>query len=233
MPNQPDSQAPQGNRADSGATIYDRMRGDLMEMSLRPSEKLRVASLVERYDASVGSLREAMTELRAEGFILSEAGKGFSVRPTASADLIDITELRIVLEGLALREAIAHGDDKWEADVVAALFLLGKVETGAPAGTHGPAADWEERHRHFHDTLLAACPSSWTLRFCGILADHNHRYRTFLRREWPGTRNPHAEHKAIADAALARDADRAVALLAEHYRKTTTAIVRRMDAGDA
>lgn len=228
MPRRVADQNLHDGRGAGATTIYGRLRDDLMEMSLRPSEKLRFADLAERYETSIGSLREALTELRAEGFILSEVGKGFTVRPAIKDDLIDITELRVVLEGMALRDSIARGDDKWEAALVSALFLLGKVETDAIRDERTPETEWEPRHRHFHDTLLAACQSSWTLRFCSILADHGHRYRKLLRREWPGVRNPHAEHKEIAEAALARDADRATSLLAAHYRKTTAEIIRRM-----
>ena len=71
--------------------------------------------------------------------------------------------------------------------------------------------------------LLDRCGSAWLLGFCSTLMDQAVRYRNLsmntnpsrLRRE-----GATAEHQAILDAVLDHDAERACALLAEHYRIT-------------
>ena len=75
--------------------------------------------------------------------------------------------------------------------------------------------------------LLDRCGSSWLLGFCSTLMDQAVRYRNLsmnsnpskLRREGAA-----AEHQAILDAVLEHDADRACALLREHYQTTLTGL---------
>jgi DNA-binding GntR family transcriptional regulator len=54
--------------------------------------------LRQRYDTSVGTLREALSHLVSEGLARTEAGRGFSVAPISLADFLDLSELRVYLE---------------------------------------------------------------------------------------------------------------------------------------
>ena len=84
--------------------------------------------------------------------------------------------------------------------------------------------DIEARHYAFHRALLAACRSPWRLEFFERLYAATERYRIpALVASGPSSalgRDIQAEHEALAKATLARDADLACALLADHYRRT-------------
>jgi len=72
---------------------------------------------------------------------------------------------------------------------------------------------------------VAACGSPWTLRLVGQLVDQSERYRRArLLAAGPRgalARNVDAEHRAITEAALARDSKTAARLLAAHLAHTT------------
>jgi DNA-binding GntR family transcriptional regulator len=77
------------------------------------------------------------------------------------------------------------------------------------------------RHRVFHRTLVNACGSHWLLGFRDVLHEQSERYRRLaIRRNSEKTRNVEAEHGAIVQATLKRDADAAVAALSEHFMTT-------------
>src|SRR4051794_22932709 len=97
--------------------VMRKMREDIVSGVFQPNERLKFEDLRDRYDSSVGTLREALLHLLSEGFVRSEANRGFTVAPVSLEDFTDITKLRIQFEVQALEEAIRHGDDQWEAEI--------------------------------------------------------------------------------------------------------------------
>jgi DNA-binding GntR family transcriptional regulator len=87
--------------------------------------------------------------------------------------------------------------------------------------------EWEAAHASFHEVLIAGCRSPWFRRFSTVLRDQTARYR-FLSLAVPKaerTRDVAAEHDAIVNAILARDADKACKLLADHFQQTTELVL--------
>lgn len=203
---------------------YSALREDLLGGRLAPGARLRPAALQADYGLGITPLREALMRLAAEGLLIAEGQRGFSVAAVSLEELRDLTATRQRLETAALRDAIARGDEEWEAALVASFHRLSRTPLPANAAQREAADLWEQRHRAFHHALVAACGSPWTLRLIGQLADQTERYRRarlFAAR--PRTllaRDVQAEHRAIMEAALARDPDRAARLLADHLART-------------
>jgi DNA-binding GntR family transcriptional regulator len=79
--------------------------------------------------------------------------------------------------------------------------------------------------------LISACNSPWLHRLNTILYQQSERYRRISLANRDSTRDIHAEHKAIYDAVLARDAERASQLTAKHIDSTLD-VVRQVLARD-
>jgi DNA-binding GntR family transcriptional regulator len=71
----------------------------------------------------------------------------------------------------------------------------------------------------FHRALVSASGSEWLTAFCDQLFEGIARYRQ-VSRIGRTREDIDAEHKAITEAALRRDADQAVALLTSHIEMT-------------
>ncbi len=173
-----------------------------------------------RYDAGLTPLREALFQLAAEGLVTVEGQRGFRAAALSAEDLADVTEQRVLLESQELRRSIELGDLAWESQLLAAHHRLAHTTMLGPDSAT-PTADWTEAHRVFHRSLVEACGSAWLLRFRDVLSDQSERYRRWSLRE-SSERDVAGEHRALAEATLARDADLAVHCLAEHYRRTAT-----------
>lgn len=206
---------------------YQRLRRDIIEGVHPPGEKLRVEHLKDQYDVGAGTLREALLLLVTDALVVAQGQRGFRVAPISIEDFEDITRTRILLETEALRQSIALGGEDWEAGIVAAFHRLSRAEQklgDQEDYAHTAAEDWEKRNRAFHDALIAASPSRWIRHFQNILYQQSERYRRISLFRRPIPRDVHAEHEALFDATMARDADRATAILAEHILRTLESV---------
>ncbi|WP_286915502.1 MULTISPECIES: GntR family transcriptional regulator [unclassified Pseudomonas] len=202
-----------------------RVREDIINGRLAPGSRLRLKELAEHYDAGVIPLREALSRLATSGFVASEDQKGFSVGRISADEIRDITQTRLLIECQALAESIRQGDLEWESQLIAAHHRLDRLPV-----VEGPQRqmkpEWEKAHEAFHQALIANCRSPWLLRLSHMLRDQTARYRMLsVHYSSAAERDVPGEHRALLDAALARDVDKACALLAEHYQATTRSVL--------
>ena len=197
---------------------YRSLRRNIIEGRLSPGEKLRIEHIKSDYGVGGATLREALSLLTSDALVVSQGQRGFRVAPVSLEDLADITETRVMLECSALRQSIALGDDAWEAELTAAFHRLTRAEEKLAEGNN--REQWEERNRIFHEVLIAACPSRWIKHFISILYHQAERYRRLSLSLHPIPRDVHAEHQGIFDATMARDAEKATAVLTEHIVST-------------
>ncbi len=206
--------------------VLDRLRAEILGGQLAPGAKLRLEPIAKRYGVGRTPLREACCRLASEGLVTIVDQRGFRVTPVSRADLLDLTRTRQQIETLALRASIARGDRAWEADVSAALQrLLARARVGPRSSTPTLDAAWEVEHGRMHAALLGACGSPWLLRFHALLFDQSERYRRLAVAHGKADRDIDGEHRALVEAALARDAERACALLTEHLARTTDRVL--------
>ncbi len=204
--------------------LYEQLRSDILSARLRPGQRLRNEALKARYGGGVGTVREALNRLRAEGLVTQEDQRGFRVSPVSLDELRELTETRCWVNAVALTASCANGDAAWEEAVLLAYHRMSRSVSRAAAGE--PTIEQRELHRMFHASLYAACASRWLIGFAEMLFDAAARYQSLA---YPDERDPRdydAEHRAIMEAAVARRAPEAVALLDEHFRATAERVAR-------
>ena len=212
----------EGNGSESMTSrIYTRMRADIISGQLEPARKLKIADLRRRYDAGASPIREALSLLTSDNLVERLDQRGFRVVEASTKEFEVLLKTRTWIEETALRKSIENGGTAWEDQVILAAYRLSRVPRFEADGRFVANAEWEMRHKHFHMTLLAACGSSILLKFCDQLFDQNTRYRHLSAPSAYPSRDINAEHGAICDAVLARDADVAVDLLTQHYQRTS------------
>lgn len=195
---------------------YQRLREDIIHGKFHPGDKLRIEFLKQTYDMGATPLREALYLLSADGFVQVQGQRGFRVAEMSQGELEDITNLRVVLEGMALTQSVEHSDDDWESRVVAAFHHLTKAEKQPEPDIQ----EWELRNRDFHLALVSCCVSPWLMRFHETLYDQHKRYRNIARAERTSRRDVHGEHEAIFHAAMAKDVPALCEANEQHIRRT-------------
>jgi DNA-binding GntR family transcriptional regulator len=205
-------------------TIYARIRQDILFGRYDPGVKLKMDALRARYEASVNTIREALARLVAEGFVVAEGQRGFTIAPVTDSELRDITETRILLETQAVRLSLQHADLEWEAAVMSAHYKLAKVEALSLKHHEKYRAELEQYDCEFHIALISGCRSSWIVRFHREVYDHTLRYRSLTHRSIESRavgamlQRSQRDHEVIRDAALVRNSDKLVELLKTHIR---------------
>jgi DNA-binding GntR family transcriptional regulator len=201
-----------------------KLRQALAAGRFRPGERLQMAALCELLEAGSSPVREALNRLAAEGLIDQHDQRGFWVPPVSLADLEELTNTRRWVNEIALRESIARGDAAWEERIVVALHRLNQIARVRDLDTMGASPDWDRLHREFHRALIAGCGSRLLVDFAESLLDRAARYRHLAVSVTATTRDVSGEHRAIAEAALARDGERAIALLNAHFVRTMNVV---------
>jgi len=205
--------------------LFEQLRSDILHCRLAPGTRLLFRDLRARYASGLSPLREALMRLVSEGLVLLEDHKGFRVSPVSQEEMVDIANTLLELEAIAIRLAIAKGDDRWEATIVARFHELSKRAMFAADGTLDE--EWEARNVAFHESLYAACGSPSLILLSHLLYDRFSRYRRLWTRHANPDRDVAKEHEAIMRATVDRDADTAVTLL-RHHRSTTLDDVQGM-----
>jgi GntR family carbon starvation induced transcriptional regulator len=204
------------------AQVYDTLKGDLLAGSFAPGAALLTRELLARYGCGISPLREAIARLVGEDLLLATGHRGVRVPLPSVADLNETYRIRTLLECEALTLAIARGDDVWESEIVAACYRLERAPLPGGAERGSTVIEWETRHRAFHTALIVAADAPRLIRMIDQLVDQTERYRAIRLVRADTTRlvrDVAAEHRALADATIARDAS-AADLLAQHLERT-------------
>jgi DNA-binding GntR family transcriptional regulator len=85
--------------------VYEELKTAILDLGLPPGEALREATIAERLGVSKTPVREALTRLEQEGLVETTSFKGAVVSSYSRRDLVEIYELRLLLEGAAARTA--------------------------------------------------------------------------------------------------------------------------------
>ena len=196
--------------------VYEHLRTDIITNRLQQGVKLPMAQFQEQFGVSLSVVREALARLAAEGLVVSEAQRGFRVRPISKADLIDVTRTRIAIEGIAIRWAIDRGDDAWLASVQDAYARLSGIIRASEV------EQWSNAHARFHQILLEPCGSEWLLRFRGVLFEQSERYRHAAIQNVPPTlqSDVDVQHRILVDAVLQRNPEKAQMAIDAHFSST-------------
>jgi GntR family carbon starvation induced transcriptional regulator len=218
--------------------VHNSIRADIVAGRIAPGAALRLSALATKYDVSMSVVREALIRLAEHNLVTSTPKTGFRVVETSRFDILDLLELRIHLEGLALRKSITLGGIDWEARVVAAHHVLERAQRDVVNESGelqaGTTEEWAIAHSEFHEALGAACASPRLVAMTNSLRDGAEIYRQLSAgTERSAARDVDAEHRTLMTLAVERQADRAVDALAAHLRLTAEALLASLLSADA
>lgn len=200
-------------------SIHDSIRARLAEGEFAPGRRLKPDELRADYGCSASSLREVLFRLSCGGFVDFEEQRGFRVPKASRKRLLEVRDMRVLLEREAARLSIANGDMEWEARLNAAHHKLAHIEVKMRDSLQlrGHIAIWTKFDWEFHETLISACGSrlltetvhalffQYRQQLAGLVINYGYRKGTV------------DEHRAILDAALARDPASCAQAIRRHF----------------
>jgi GntR family transcriptional regulator of vanillate catabolism len=205
------------------------MRELLVSGAFKPGERIREVPLSARLNVSRTPLRLVLDRLQQEGLLSARPTGGFVAREFTVGDVRDAIELRGVLEGTAARFAAERPARpaavealRRSADAIDRLFARGR--SGMP---------WFFRYvtlnGEFHALLLEAASSPILERSLQVVATLPFASpNAFVLAEAHGSdirevlSIAQAQHRAIVEAIVSREAARAESVAREHSRLART-----------
>jgi GntR family transcriptional regulator, carbon starvation induced regulator len=209
---------------DGSAThmAYITLRDMILTGALPAGKKLKIEDLRALLATGASPVREALSLLTSDMLVERIDQRGFRAAPASFANFHEILSLRCTLDDMALRQSITAATSDWEDRLVLSHHRMNRAAAQDPTR-------FEAAHKLFHMTLLDNAASPMLARFCSQLYDLNIRYR-YLAADGPDykKRDIPAEHEAILNAVIRRDADAASAALLNHYRRTGEYLVGKL-----
>lgn len=179
--------------------VTEALRVDIVGGSYSPRERLPEIELATRYGASRAAVRSALMELEREGLVERRPNRGAQVRAISVDEAIEITEVRMVLEGLCAAKAaeLATADDR---KAIQALMVDMKA-----AVKSGDSASYAQLNRALHAKVREIAKQSTADRIIGLLRNQfvQHQFRLSMIPGRPEV-SVH-EHDRIAKAIVAGD----------------------------
>ena len=196
---------------------YIRLKERAVNFQFRPGERINEIGLSRELAVSRTPLREALNRLVTEHLIDFKPGLGFFCRELDARSVYELYELREIIELAALRKACESASDAQLKALNEDLLANGLSYVGKTV------REVTDRDEAFH---IAIAELSGNHELALHLAQINQRIR-FIR--WldmsSRVKETKGEHRAIMDAMLDRDADRAADILGKHIRRRMDQIV--------
>ncbi len=226
------TERPAGAATEPPGAVVDALREAIVAGEFAPNQRLVEADLSEQFAASRAAVRAALLELTSEGLVERVQNRGARVRAISLAEAIEITEVRMVVEGLMAAKAATRLTDHDRAR----LREIGAAMQDAVAA--GNLLGYSELNRQLHTLVRTAGGQQTASRILERLRGQNvrHQFRLSLHPGRPAVSLP--QHLAIIDALCAGDAAAAEAAMREHLRSVAETLpqidnapLRRADRG--
>ena len=202
--------------------VYQQLKTAILTGVFQPGQTLRQEDVAKQLGVSRGPLREALPKLEAEGMIISRPHRGCTVVSLAPSEIMEIFELRAMLEA-SLAKAAAQ-----KKDPIAVRRLREIASSMRSLEVNTSESDqqrWFDLNYEFHDILLRAAGRRHHLRVLEIvraLAEPYIRMELGLTGSFDKAQE---ERDGLINAFAAGDCKTLEKLTREHVQRTGQRIV--------
>jgi len=190
---------------------YQAIREAIVTGELKPNERLIISNIADELGISDIPVREALKRLQTEGYV-TNSSNGMVVSSVSPEEFVDLLEIRVELEGLAIRRAASNIDEK-------GLRKLKEIfdEMEKAAELHD-MSKFSSLDKEFHNTIYSYCGVDLLIKTISDAWTHSERGRAIFHIEPKRTAFSMKEHKEIIEALERRDAKTAEELLKKHKK---------------
>lgn len=210
---------------DNVVQVHALLREAILSGDVRPGAKMSQAELARDLDVGRTPLREAVRMLQSEGLIVTEPNRRVVIASLSIADAEELYVMRVALEVAAARLTLPLLTETDFAEMEGYMAQMSHLAGGGP-----PALElFRAPHRAFHERFVCRVGDR-TSRLITELFDHSERYRRVYGSITQDQYEKRAvEHRAMLDAAIARDSVALADALARHYVATARLVTSALD----
>lgn len=225
-PSRPTASLPSlGDRSALVDDVYEAIKAWIMDSVREAGVRANIDALARSLDVSHTPVREALARLDAEGFVVKERSRGYTVTPPLTGPQVaELYEFRQLLEPWAAGRAAARRDEHTEQRLLDELATIADAPDDEGYTAYRALADHDER---FHDLVLELAGNDEARRAFARTHCHLHLFRLSYGKGM-GVQAL-AEHRTVADAIIAGDDGAASAAMAAHLRLSSERLAGVLD----
>ena len=188
--------------------VYLELKRRILDLELKPGERLYEPGLAAELQVSRTPLREAVRKLMAENLLEQQPTGGVLVPQLDTRDISELYDVRASLEGLMAAEATKKATTRQLDE------LQGLLDRNAALVTF--AEDAMNAGASIHAKIGEIADNSWATRLHGQVTSQMRRYKMYTNHTQARRDQALAEHGAICAAVAAGDPRRTAELAFDH-----------------
>lgn len=216
------SQPLDGSATSAHEQAYHHLSHAIRMGHMKPGERLVADDVASAIGMSRMPVREALRRLASEGLLVMPPNRGAIVRELSESEVLEVFEMRAVLEGLAASMAARRCTPGDIADLQDLLASMQRCE--------GDLSQWITVHRQFHERLCGISAAPRLMQQISAL----HSVVEPLMRIWlendPGCCTVQQVHEQLLATLQLGEPDRIEQDMRAHVRRTAQGITRAMRA---
>ncbi|MBO9473645.1 GntR family transcriptional regulator [Shimia sp. R10_1] len=202
-----------------GNSAYSALLNEIRDGHLSPGDRLRETELAKRFNISRTPVREAIRLLEADGLVTHLPRVGATIRRLDYSEVMELYEMRVVLECTAARMAARAASDVEIAELSAISEMLAQVGEGTEAS---------RLNRQFHLALLNAAKNRFLTKSMFNLQKAMLILGRTTLADPERYQNAILEHQAILEALTRRDGEAAETAMQDHIIAGQRARIRAL-----
>ena len=201
------------------AEAYNYLRERICDGRLSSGDRIKADDIAGQLGLSRMPVREAIRQLDSEGLLTIRPNRGAVVAVLNPDDILELFEMRSVLEGLAIRRAI----DRFDEDAFDEL----DIRLARLARAKNDSNQWITRHNEFHEFI---CERSGGARLFADVQRLRTAVEPYLRLVLGTPRSDGAvdDHRRLVDVIRQGDPEAAEVVMRDHILETAHDFIQVM-----
>lgn len=200
----------------SSEAVYLKLKQAILDNRYPPGAQILESQIASEFEASRTPVREAFVRLQQEGLLEIVPRHGVRISALSPGDMREIYEILMSLEPTAVELLVARQPDR--AELSGLVQACDDMEKSL-AGPQPDLVGWALADERFHMSLAKLCGNKRLAAMILTVWDQAHRARMFTLSLRPLPIKSTAEHRAVVDAILAGDGERARDLYFAHRKR--------------
>jgi DNA-binding GntR family transcriptional regulator len=214
-----------GSKPSQVERAYQEIKAKIVYGTYRPGAHLSEATLARVHGTSRTPIREALSRLSEERYVISDPGRGFVIAPVTLSTIRGTFEVRRLLEGAAAADA---------AEVATPAEIEHMVELAEYHYTVGDAASYRAaltRNLEFHAAVASGSHNELLVDLVRQCLMQSDRVLSLGADFKPFEEGSSAEHLTLLDAIRKHNARRARAAMERHLDRASKLMMDAVLAG--
>lgn len=203
--------------------VFEYLRQSILDGKLEPGKRLMEIQMAEQLGVSRTPIREAIRKLELEGLVVMVPRKGAYVADVSIKDILEVLEIRMVLEGLAASLAAERMSD----DEIKELTSI--CEQFKKYYEEDNIEGMIEKDVEFHDCIFNSTGNEKLNQISQSLREQIYRFRVRYISRYDKAKELVEEHQALLEAIVNRDPENANKYGMAHIENLTSHMMEQLE----